>query len=136
MESFGTELPPTPTASSLVRGWLRTTLQTWSLDGFGEVTELLATELVTNVVQHVREPMSVRVFKLPSSIRVEVDDPSPQVPSLYRADATDEGHRGMFIVESLANRWGTTTHPDNGKTVWFELDVMTGHNEAHRNTSR
>ena len=75
--------------------------------------------------------MTVRVFRLPDAIRVEVDDPSPDTPTLYQADATDEHHRGMFIVASLANRWGATTHPDDGKTVWFELDVQTGHDDAH-----
>jgi anti-sigma regulatory factor (Ser/Thr protein kinase) len=123
MESFGTELPATPSAPSLVRGWLRATLQTWRLDGFGDVTELLTSELVSNVVNHVRAPMSVRVSRSSSSIRVEVDDPSPIAPTLHHAGASDEHHRGMFIVESFANRWGSIGHPDDGKTVWFELDV-------------
>ena len=131
MDSFETELPPTNRAPQLVRGWLRSTLQTWSLDGFGDVTELLATELVSNVVMHVHEPMSVRVSRMSDSIRVEVEDPSPDPPTLETFDATDEHHRGMFLVDTLANRWGAIGHPDDGKTVWFELDVTTGHEEAH-----
>ena len=131
MDSFGTELPPTPTAPSLVRGWLRATLHTWNLDGFGHVTELLSTELVANVVDHVREPMSVRIFRHPTFIRVEVDDPSSETPTLHRPSANDDRHRGMFIVESFSNRWGTIGHRDDGKTVWFEIDATRAREEMH-----
>jgi anti-sigma regulatory factor (Ser/Thr protein kinase) len=87
------------------------------------VAELLASEVVTNVVQHVGEPMTVRVLRRPDVIRVEVDDASPDPPALYPADPTDEHHRGMVIVDTLTRDWGAVSHPGNGKTVWFELDV-------------
>jgi hypothetical protein len=37
----------------------------------------------------------------------------------------------MFLIDSLANRWGAIGHPDNGKTVWFEIDVTTATEEVH-----
>ena len=39
MEIFESQLPATPTAPQLARGFLRSTLETWKLDGFGEITE-------------------------------------------------------------------------------------------------
>jgi anti-sigma regulatory factor (Ser/Thr protein kinase) len=131
MDSFRTELPASTQAPQLVRGWLRTSLQTWQLDGCGAVTALLATELVSNVVAHVGEPMSVRISRTPEAIRVEIDDPDPSPPLLQHSDLTEDHGRGVFLVDALANRWGSVGHPGDGKTVWFELDVQTGHDEAH-----
>lgn len=85
--------------------------------------ELLATEVVSNVVRHVREPMTIRIMRDGSVLRLEVDDASPVLPESYPPDPTDERHRGMFIVESLSSDWGAISHPEDGKTVWFELDV-------------
>jgi anti-sigma regulatory factor (Ser/Thr protein kinase) len=131
MDIFETQLPSTKRAPQLARGWLRTTLQSWNLDGFGAVTELLATELVANAVDHVGEPMTVRIARDIDAIRVEVDDPSPTEPILQDAGSTDERGRGVFLIEAMANRWGAVSHPGDGKTVWFELDVSTGLHEAH-----
>jgi len=131
MERLETQIPATPAAPQLIRGWLRTTLATWQLDGFGEVTELLATELVSNVVKHVGRPMTVRIMRQQGSIRVEIDDPGDDVPVLEHPDSRTEHGRGVLVVDALADEWGTKVHPDGGKTVWFELDVATGHAEAH-----
>jgi anti-sigma regulatory factor (Ser/Thr protein kinase) len=131
MDTCGTELPPTRTAPQLVRRWLRRKLRAWHVDDARDVTELLATELVSNVVDHVGEPMRVRVYRWDRSIRVEVDDPNPSQPSLHRSEATDERHRGMFLVDTLASRWGAVSHADDGKTVWFEVDVVTAGHQRH-----
>jgi anti-sigma regulatory factor (Ser/Thr protein kinase) len=110
---------------------LRATLQTWELDGFGEVTELLTSELVTNVVRHVGSPMTVRAVRHPSRIRVEVDDTSPEPPVVQHPTPLEPHGRGLLIVDTLANDWGNTVR-DDGKTVWFEIDVRTATNEIHR----
>ncbi len=56
MEKIETSFPSTPSTPSSVRAFLRAALQTWELDGFGAVTELLSDELATNVVRHVGVP--------------------------------------------------------------------------------
>ncbi len=63
-------------------------------------------------------------------MRVEIDDPSPQVPVVRHPDAVDEHGRGVLLVDQLANAWGVEPH-DDGKTVWFELDVSTATDEVH-----
>ena len=118
MERVETQFPSADTTPSSVRGFLRAALQTWELDGFGNVTELLTDELVSNVVRHVGSPMTVRALRQPSSIRIEVEDPSIEPPVLRHADPLAEGGRGIFMVDSLANQWGTEIRED-GKTVWF-----------------
>jgi hypothetical protein len=112
------------------RAFLRDTLQTWELDGLGDVTELLADELVCNVVRHVGGAMQLRAVRRASSIRIEVDDPSTEPPVLQSPDPLDERGRGILLVESLATTWGVDIH-DTGKTVWFEIDVDTATEEVH-----
>jgi anti-sigma regulatory factor (Ser/Thr protein kinase) len=105
-------------------------LQTWQLDGFGEVTELLTDELVANVVRHVGSPMTVRATSEGGMIRVEVDDPSTEPPLLQRPESDGARGRGILLVDALATRWGTDIRSD-GKTVWFEIDVSTATREMH-----
>jgi len=112
--------------------FLRDALETWALDGFGAVTEVLADELVANVVRHVHAPMTFRACRLPGSIRVEVDDPSSDPPVQREPDPLSESGRGLLLLSALADEWGVTHYRDDGKTVWFEIDVATATDEVHR----
>jgi anti-sigma regulatory factor (Ser/Thr protein kinase) len=90
---------------------------------------LCATELVTNVIDHVGEgtPVTVRVLATDDGrTRVEVTDPDPRaLPVLLRATATDEHGRGMALLDALALQWGVEQAADR-KTVWCELNGPTG----------
>jgi hypothetical protein len=130
METVETHLPSSMSSPQLARAFLRSTLATWQLDGFGDITELLVTELVANVVTHVGTPMTLRVAHSPSTMRVELDDASTEVPVVRHPDAADEHGRGVLLVDQLANSWGVEPRLD-GKTVWFELDVSTATREVH-----
>ena len=134
METVETQLPSTTSSPQLARAFLQTAMHTWNLDGFGDVTELLVTELVANVVTHVGAPMTVRVHRQSDRVRVEIEDPSPEVPVVRHPGAADEHGRGMLLVDQLANAWGVERRAD-GKTVWFELDVSTATAEAHGHPS-
>ena len=134
MESVETQLPSSMSSPQLARAFLRATLETWKLDGFGQLTELLATELVANVVTHVGAPMTLRVHRGPSTMRVEIDDPSPAVPVVRHPGDSDEHGRGVLLIDRLANSWGVEPR-DDGKTVWFELDVSTATAELHHRAS-
>jgi anti-sigma regulatory factor (Ser/Thr protein kinase) len=129
-ETVQTQLPALASAPQLARTFLRATLETWELDGFGAVTELLASELVSNVVVHVKSPMTLRATRKPSTIRIEVEDPSPTLPQLQHADTSQPSGRGILIVDAFADEWGAESYQDH-KVVWFELDVATGTAEAH-----
>jgi anti-sigma regulatory factor (Ser/Thr protein kinase) len=130
MDMFETHLPSSPEAPQLARAFLRNALQTWQLDGFGEITELLTSELVTNVVVHVGSPITLRTFRNPDSLRIEVDDASTDPPVLEHPGTGDDHGRGILLVDSLADGWGTDIGAD-GKRVWFELHTATGNEEAH-----
>jgi hypothetical protein len=68
---------------------------------------------------------SAREFKLrlrrgSTAVWVEVFDPDLRLPRIRTAGETDEGGRGLYLVEQLATRWGSRPTPE-GKAVWFEM---------------
>ncbi|MFI8948847.1 ATP-binding protein [Streptomyces sp. NPDC053750] len=86
---------------------------------------LCASELLTNVVDHLGEgtPVTVRVTGIGAGrTRVEVTDPDPRaLPVLVRpTTATDESGRGLALLDALALRWGVEQCADR-KTVWCEV---------------
>jgi len=115
------DLPATPDAPAAVRAYLRAVLGAASRDATA-VVELLASELVSNVVRHVGSPMSVRVGHHGPTVRVEVDDESDRPPVLRNPAPDTPGGRGLLLVDTLASEWGWNTR-DHGKTLWFVVDV-------------
>jgi anti-sigma regulatory factor (Ser/Thr protein kinase)/plasmid stability protein len=63
---------------------------------------------------------TLRLRRGAESVWVEVFDPDLRLPRLRTARATDEGGRGLYLVEQLATRWGSRPTED-GKAVWFEI---------------
>jgi len=111
-----------PRSAGEARRALRASLALWDLDALSDDAALLVTELVGNAVSHVGSEVEVSVALRRDVLRVEVADFSPG-GAIVASHASDdaEGGRGLAIVESLASRWGVTTH-STGKIVWFELD--------------
>lgn len=110
------ELLATPAEVSGVRRALR---------AYGADVQLCASELVTNVVQHLGEgvPVTVRVWCDDGGrTRLEVTDPDPRALPVLRASAgaDEETGRGLALLDALASRWGVA-HGPGGKTVWCEL---------------
>ncbi|MEU8648954.1 ATP-binding protein [Streptomyces sp. NPDC048737] len=94
---------------------------------------LCATELLTNVIDHLGEgtPVTVRVTGTPHGhTRVEVTDPDARaLPVLLSATGTAESGRGLALVDALARRWGVDQGADH-KTVWCELALPAGQSEV------
>jgi anti-sigma regulatory factor (Ser/Thr protein kinase) len=111
------QLPATADAPAAIRAFLRAALES-TAPAATPLVELLATELVSNVVRHVGSPMTVRLVPQSAAIRVEVDDDSGAPPVLLEQGPHEESGRGIFLVESLATEWGWSTR-ERGKTVWF-----------------
>lgn len=113
-------LQPRDSTPARVRRLVRTTLDAWGLSTCSEITELLATELVTNSIRHASRPIELRLLRT-DALLCEVADDDHHRPVLRRADATDEDGRGLQLVSNLARRWGTSATP-SGKVVWFEQE--------------
>ncbi|MFD8910376.1 SpoIIE family protein phosphatase [Streptomyces sp. NPDC059575] len=97
----------------------RAALAEWGLEDLTDSLELLVSEVVTNAVRYTTRPVSVRLLRT-DVLRCEVSDDIPRLPRLCQARATDEGGRGLYLVNKLARRWGAT-RLSAGKVVWFEL---------------
>ncbi|WP_395950544.1 ATP-binding protein [Actinomadura sp. 3N508] len=112
-------------SAGAARRAVRQTLTAWGVtEGDIDVAVLLTSEVVTNAIRHVRAELRagvvwVRVCVTEGRLRVDVTDPEPGCPQLVAALDTDEGHRGMAVVASCADRWGWHPGPGGGKTVWW-----------------
>ena len=86
----------------------------------------MTSELVANVVLHVRTDVTLKVWQGPP-VRVEVHNGEAATEAfrdLIRNSAIPEpsssSGRGLGLVRRLATRVGLNDDPDGGKVVWFE----------------
>lgn len=91
--------------------------------------DLAATELIANAVKHgAGGTIGITVTTWTATLRVEVHDcGTPPDPTAVHtalttdpADTTTESGRGLFLVDTFADRWGYADGP--GTTAWFEID--------------
>jgi hypothetical protein len=110
-----------PKAAGQARRHVRDQLAAWGLDDLAPTTELLASELVGNVVRHAKGPVRLRLLH-GSALVCEVFDGSLTMPRIRRAGDTDEGGRGLQLITALSQRWGTRYTP-TGKCIWTEQSL-------------
>jgi PAS domain S-box-containing protein len=65
---------------------------------------------------------TLRLRRGTSAVWVEVFDADLRLPRIRTAGETDEGGRGLYLVDQLASRWGSRPTTD-GKAVWFEIPL-------------
>jgi anti-sigma regulatory factor (Ser/Thr protein kinase) len=88
---------------------------------------LLVGELVTNSVLHAatgaaHEIVLELIIGL-DDVRVVVTDAgSPTIPMIQPLDPARPGGRGLFLVDTLSDRWGMTREGTRETRVWFEMD--------------
>jgi anti-sigma regulatory factor (Ser/Thr protein kinase) len=91
-----------------------------------QVIVLLASELVSNAVQHGgSKSVAVRFEVLPQYVRVEVADEGPGFkPGTTRMarHPGGPGGWGLRLVDEMADRWGA--FDGDQFRVWFELDRL------------
>jgi anti-sigma regulatory factor (Ser/Thr protein kinase) len=115
------DMDGTPTSVGSSRAFVQATLEAWKLDVLVDTAVLLTSELVTNVVLHARTRCRVSIA-LDGCVTIEVSDGSEAQPVTSQSDPVAERGRGLHVVSALADRWGTRPE-DQGKTVWFALDL-------------
>ncbi|MDQ4132024.1 MAG: SpoIIE family protein phosphatase [Actinomycetota bacterium] len=122
------QLPPEPASAAATRHFLAGLLRSWRMPKLieGDI-ELLASEVVTNVIRHAASPFTVIVGYDGQRLRVEVGDGSRALPEARQPDLDDETGRGLLLMEALSEAWGVTPTVW-GKRVWFEVpdDVRSG----------
>ncbi|HET6636055.1 MAG TPA: SpoIIE family protein phosphatase [Streptomyces sp.] len=117
-------LPAEPRSVALARELARDQLTVWGLEDLADTTELLVSELVTNALRHGDGEIRFRMLR-DRTLVCEVWDAALAQPRRRRARATDEGGRGLQLVQLLSAAWGSRRTPQ-GKTVWCELALPDG----------
>ncbi|MET8327859.1 SpoIIE family protein phosphatase [Streptomyces sp. NPDC005181] len=112
-------LPAGPEAAPHARAAARRQLAAWKIDEDSAfTTELIVSELVGNAVRYGAPPLRLRLI-LDGMLTCEVSDAVSSAPHLKHARTIDETGRGLFIIATVADNWGT--HYDaQGKTVWVQ----------------
>ncbi|WP_186785642.1 ATP-binding protein [Streptomyces misionensis] len=89
-----------------------------------DTAELLLTELVTNALRYSSGPdISVCVYLEDRFCVIKVSHSSPAQPRVCHAGPTDEGGRGLLLVDALAHAWGVSS---DGTTTWCTLPLTEG----------
>ncbi|CAM5708493.1 hypothetical protein SALBM135S_03534 [Streptomyces alboniger] len=99
-------------------------LEQWGAHGVTDEAGLVATELATNVIKHVGEGASATLVleARGDRLRVEMHDKSRAVPTLSAVCGEAECGRGLHLLASLCEEWGTLLTA-TGKAVWCELSL-------------
>jgi anti-sigma regulatory factor (Ser/Thr protein kinase) len=78
----------------------------------------MVSELVTNAIRHAGGVVEVRFSSTQASLHVAVDDPSPELPRLRKADFTGRtGGFGWSMVHNLADGLAVIPRGSGGKTI-------------------
>jgi anti-sigma regulatory factor (Ser/Thr protein kinase) len=122
---YSLTLAPEPSSVALARLTLRAALWDWQIDHLADDAQLVITELVTNAIKFANSARAyIYLHKDDSAsggtLVIEVIDDSQVFPAIVDADADDESHRGLVLVDALCSEWGSDL-VDDGKTVWAHL---------------
>lgn len=105
-----------------IRAIARSLLAEWEMAGLTDAVELGVTELIANVVRHVRDRRcEVVVLRTSGGVRVEVTDGCGRLPVFPAEPQPDaESGRGLLLLDAVADKWGVDLAAAGHKTVWFE----------------
>ena len=122
MASISLELPATRLAPARARAAVREAASGVGVDPDDRWrVEMIVTELVTNAIRHgPGGPVEIALDAGGHGMRGEVADPGRGIrkTQLIRRRATEEGGRGLFLVDALSDSWGLS---DDQSRVWFEV---------------
>jgi PAS domain S-box-containing protein len=116
-------LEPRASSVSTARKLVRRTLTEAGHDDLADAAELVTSELVTNALVHAGSHIDISVDVRPDSVRVEIADGSPHLPTTREYGTSAGTGRGLVMVEEIADCWGVTRRDagGTGKVVWFEI---------------
>lgn len=117
------QLPQEGRAASVARGLVTDQLAAWDLEELADVFELVVSELVGNALRYGNGPGRLRLLR-GERLVVEVSDTGPDLPQIQHADLSDEGGRGLQLINMLCRRWGSC-RTVSGKVVWAEQNLPT-----------
>jgi len=117
------DLPVDLCAPAMARALVHDACADWSATAAEEAAAIVATELVSNAVQHARSSCRVTITVDSQGLRVGVRDYAPGCePRPRPVDITRAAGRGLHLVAMLSSAWGVHQHAD-GKTTWARIPL-------------
>ncbi|WP_055491208.1 SpoIIE family protein phosphatase [Streptomyces sp. TP-A0356] len=114
-----------PEALISARHMIRAAVRAWGAGERSDEIELVADELITNVLMHTEGSAVVTLRGMTGHdrrLRVEVEDSSSALPRRREAGESGVSGRGLLLVDRLADVWGVEAR-GGGKVVWCEFMV-------------
>jgi hypothetical protein len=112
------DLLPIAGAARQARNLATEACMRWELPDLVPAASLIASELISNVVDHVGTMATLRVSLRPRFVTIGVRDGSLDQPQ--RVSPSPTGGRGLMLVEAMSHSWGWLP-VDGGKVVWASL---------------
>jgi len=119
-KAFG-RLPADVRSAGAARRMVRHALEGWCDEVLVDDVALCVSELVTNAVVHAQSAPRVVVHVRSALVHIEISDDSESLPVPRGAGPEDTSGRGMSILGTLSDRWGSYRRGGGGKTVWFDV---------------
>ena len=121
-------LLPIPGAARRGRDLATEVCLRWQLPDLVGPASIIASELVTNAVQHAGTPLVLMLARTSRYLHVAVRDNDPRPAVLRHPSLLATAGRGLLIVQRTALSWGSSPAQD-GKVVWATLvaDDRSGH---------
>jgi anti-sigma regulatory factor (Ser/Thr protein kinase) len=94
----------------------------WGLEHIGGAAELIASELVTNVVRHAGTDTRLELSFRGDFLHIRVHDYSTVQPTMPTAESSHYAvhGRGLYLVDLYSTGWGYVVN-GSGKVVWATL---------------
>lgn len=118
-------LPPRPESAGAARELVIGHCREWDVASLCDDIALVVTELVVNAIRHAGTDVTVTLKPIDNGVRLEVSDGSTRPLRPRQAAGSDEGGRGLLLVDALSHRYGVEAE-SKGKRVWAELLVEEG----------
>lgn len=114
--------PAEPRSVGAARAAVQQSCQRWGYGRLCDDAKLIVSELVCNAVRHAGTDIGLTLITRREGLRMEVSDGSTRPIRARIAGPSDEGGRGLALVDALASHHGVRRSAI-GKTVWAELDA-------------
>ena len=115
---------PDYTTAAKARVFVGSQLNAHELSYLSDDVELVVSELVTNVLVHAHSAVTVTLEELLFCVRLTVHNGSSAPAMVKTARSTDEGGRGLLVVDRCAEDWGIDTADNGDKSVWALFEVQ------------
>jgi hypothetical protein len=115
---------PVPSAVRAARSFVENRLRAWGEHMVLDDAAIVVSELAANAITHARSAFRVSIARTECTVKLAVEDLSPDQPMLDESDEALSG-RGLVLVGAICSQWGVEPGL-HGKRVWAEIPAPLG----------